>query len=63
MDRKSMVKVFRALGPEVVEKSFVQSCEKAPDGWFFSVDEALAAFVAENEVKSARKLGRPRKEQ
>lgn len=65
MDRKSMVKVFRALGPEVVEKQFVANGDPVPDGWHFDKSAALAAFsvVAENEVKSVRKPGRPRKEQ
>ena len=64
-------KVFRAAGPTVVEKQFVAADAKAPDGWFDSIEAALAAYKPEQTVATAPqepvvaappRRGRPRKE-
>ena len=63
-------KVFRAAGPQVVEKQFIASDAKAPDGWFDSIEAALVAYkpvqavTAPQEVADtpALRRGRPRKE-
>lgn len=60
-------RIFQAVSASTVVKGFIEPYEKMPEGWFSSVGEALSNWSdkdgPENEVKSHKKLGRPRKEQ
>jgi hypothetical protein len=46
-------KVYRALGPDVVEKQFIDPSRPTPEGWFGTPQEAKEAWV-EPESEKAR---------
>lgn len=48
---KKKPKIYKALGPDVVEKRFTSENANIPEGWFGTTDEAMAAWKAPTKKK------------